>query len=152
AQRALRRASGRTTHEFVNRSGERQRALLDVLAQPVPRLEAVLARDHGLRIVQRETDPGELLERFAGERRQNPKTFERPGIVRAGGLQKRLGLLLELLEIRALGQGLRCHDNLHARACGSQSGSTDGWTCKRAERPVGSALRANLRAPGAPRS
>src|SRR5262245_25446859 len=81
--------------------------------------------------------------------RQYLKALKRRGLFGPRGMQQRFGLLSELFEIGTLRQRLRRHDDLHAVACGSQSGSTDGWTCSESTLTVGLALRANLQAPGA---
>ena len=68
SKRAARRAAGRATNELIDRRSERQRTLLHVLAQVVPRLEAVFARDHGLRVVQGEAHRAELGDGFPAQR------------------------------------------------------------------------------------
>src|SRR5262249_10805829 len=51
--------AGRRFEEAIERRAKFEAQLFDALAQRVPRVESVLARDHGLRIVQRERTPGE---------------------------------------------------------------------------------------------
>ena len=62
--RASRRAAGCASNELVHSCGEGERAFLYVLAQRIPRGKAVLARDHRLRIVQREIACGNGVERL----------------------------------------------------------------------------------------
>ena len=70
AARRGRRAAGRAADELVDRGVERQRARLDLFAQRVPRGESVLARDHRLRVVQREASARELGRRHLRKRGQ----------------------------------------------------------------------------------
>jgi hypothetical protein len=97
-------AAGRTSNEFVDGSGKRKRALFDVLAQRIPRFESVLACDHRLGIVQGETGGAQLGDGLASEGGEQTKALERAGIRVTCSVQQRFGLLLELFEIRPLGQ------------------------------------------------
>jgi hypothetical protein len=56
---AVFRVSRRTTHEFINSSGKRERPFSGFVAQIVPGFEAILARDHKLCVVQSDRVPGE---------------------------------------------------------------------------------------------
>ena len=117
------RAAGRAANEFVDRGVERQRARLDLLAQRIPRREAVLARDHGLRVVQRQRRPSGSPDaaRECRQRRERSSAARSRGL---RGAKQRLGLLLQLVEIRPVAVIVGASYDLHARACGSQSGST----------------------------
>jgi hypothetical protein len=59
-----------------------------MLAQRIPRLEAVLARYHRLSIVQGKARGAELGDRLASEGGQQTKAFERVGIRRTSGVQQ----------------------------------------------------------------
>src|SRR5262245_58999709 len=117
-------AACRTPDELIESNLERERSCLDFLAHRVPGREPVLTCDHRLRVVQRETVGGDLGDWFARERWQDREAAERRGILRFGRVQQRLCLLFQLFEIRTIGELARRHTNLHARARGSQTGST----------------------------
>ena len=57
-----------------------------------------------LRVVQRQIDRADLVERLARERRQNGESPERVRVARLRGVEQRLRLLLQLFEIRTGGQ------------------------------------------------
>jgi hypothetical protein len=75
-----------------------------VFAQRIPRVEAVLACDHRLSVMQGEIDGAELSSRLACEGGEPAKTFQSAGVCGTRGVQQRLRLLLELFEIRPLGE------------------------------------------------
>ena len=94
---------GRRLDEQVHGGAEFERELLDALAQRVPGVESMLARDDRLRVVERERPSRQIGVGRAGERREDAESCEGGGVVRAGGAQQIFRLPLELLEIRALG-------------------------------------------------
>ena len=100
---AVAAAAGRRFDELLHGGADRQRPLLDPLAQRVPRVEPVLARDNRLRVVQRQRRPREIGVRNPGEGGKNAKPREGGRVAVARGLQQILGLPLELLQIGALG-------------------------------------------------
>ena len=102
--RAAGRAAGRAADELVDRRVERQRARLDFFAQRVPGRESVLARDDRLRVVQRQILDVDLVEGLARERGQDGEARERLRLARLRRVEQRLGLLLQLFEIRTCGQ------------------------------------------------
>jgi hypothetical protein len=121
--RAAGRPSRRAANELLDGGLERERARLDLLAQRVPGVEPVLARDHRLRVVEREADLDQLVRRFVGEGGQPAEAIEGLLFLALRRTEQRLGLLLQLLETGTIGKRARHHD-LHAWACGSQTGST----------------------------
>ena len=100
---AIAPAVGRRLDELIHRGAELERQLFDALVQRLPGIEAVLARDHRLRVVERERPSREIGVGEVRERRQNPESLERCGVVRAGGAEQVFRLPFELLEVRALG-------------------------------------------------
>ena len=62
----------------------------------------MLARDHGLGVVQGETGGAELGDGLAGEGGEQAETFERARIGGARRVQQRLGEFLQLFEIGPL--------------------------------------------------
>jgi hypothetical protein len=58
-----RRAAGCATKELLHSSGKRQRTVLHVFAQFIPRFKTIFARDDGLGVVQRETPGAQLDDR-----------------------------------------------------------------------------------------
>ncbi len=97
-------AAARASNEFVDRGLKRQCSSVDFLAQGRPGWKPVIARDHGLRVVEREIEDGDLLDRFARKRGQGRKAPERVIVASVRGMEQGLGLLLQLFEIRAIGQ------------------------------------------------
>ncbi len=145
--RAAARAASRAADELVDRGFERERSRLDFLAQRVPRVKAVLARDGRLRVVQREIGGGDRLQRLACERRQRSRIDAVPP--GRAPLRHRAATSLASSVVRdSDGQGARGSAyNLHAQPCGSQTGGTAVSADGRAAMTVGLALRANPLAP-----
>src|SRR5207248_2054816 len=112
----------RCFEELVDRSVELERHLLDVLAQLVPRREAVLARDQRLRIVQ-----GGRLAR----------------------LEKLLRLTFELVEVGTGGELFGCHRASMLNAGGPQAGQHGDSRAVISISRVDSVLRADPHAPRA---
>ena len=79
-----------------------ERQFFHVRAQPVPRLEAVLARDHRLGVVESERTSSEFCLGVARKGRQDPEPRQGVAVPGARGVQKILGLVFQLIEIRAL--------------------------------------------------
>ena len=100
---AIGAAVGRRFDEPVRGGAEFERELLYALAKGVPRVEAVLARDDRLRVVEPERRAREIGVGMARERRQGAESRECVGVVGARGAQQIFRLPLELIEIRALG-------------------------------------------------
>lgn len=73
-----------------------------MLAQRIPRLEAVLACNHRLRVVQGKADGTELGAGLASEGGEKAKAFQSGRVCGTRGVQQRFGLFLELFEIRPL--------------------------------------------------
>jgi hypothetical protein len=101
--RTSRSAASRAANELVEGRSERERAFFHVLAQRIPGLEAMFARDHRLCVVQGETGVAKLHDGLTGKSGQQTKTFERACIAGARSVQQRLGKFPEMLEIRTLG-------------------------------------------------
>src|SRR5207248_2027603 len=119
---AIAAAVRRCFEELVDRSVELERHLLDVLAQLVPRREAVLARDQRLRIVQ-----GGRLAR----------------------LEKLLRLTFELVEVGTGGELFGCHRASMLNAGGPQAGQHGDSRAVISISRVDSVLRADPHAPRA---
>jgi hypothetical protein len=102
--RTSRGTAGCAANELVDRRLERQRARLDFFAQGVPRREPVFARDRRLRIVQRQIDRADLVERLSRERGQHGESLERFRIARFRRVEQRLRQLLQMFEIGTGGQ------------------------------------------------
>ena len=102
--RAAGRAAGRAAQELVDRCLERQRSCFDFLAQRRPGREPVLAGDHRLRVVERQIECADLFDRFARQRGQGGEAAERVRLAGLRRMEQGLGLLLQLLEIRAVRQ------------------------------------------------
>ncbi|HEU4892375.1 MAG TPA: hypothetical protein VFT47_12550 [Vicinamibacterales bacterium] len=73
-------------------------------AQRIPGRESVLARDRRLRIVQREIGGVDPVGRRAGKRGQHGESPQRLRIAGLRRIEERLGLLLQMFEIRTSGQ------------------------------------------------
>jgi hypothetical protein len=106
---AAARAAGCAADEFVDGCAERQGPGLDFFAQRRPRRESVLARDHGLRVVERQIDDGDLIDGFTRKRWQGGEATERVRVAGVRRMEQGLGLLLQLLEVWADGKLTRHH-------------------------------------------
>src|SRR5436190_15506195 len=91
--------------ELADGRVEIERQPLDALAQRVPGWKAVLARNDGLRVVQRESRAGEVVVARMLQRRQHAEAGQRGGISGARGAQQVFRLSLELIEVGRVGQG-----------------------------------------------
>jgi hypothetical protein len=69
----------------------------------------VLARDYGLRVVEREIRRGNFGDGLAGERRQSAEAAKRILVAGLRGVQQRLGLLLQLFEAGSVRKVARHH-------------------------------------------
>ena len=103
------------------------RLQFDVVLQLRPGIEAVFARHAGLRIVQAQLHRRDGRVIAVGRGGQGEaKAFERCGIAAAHAVEQGLGLLLQMVQVRTLGQSF--HDNLHAMdADGPQARLHKGW-------------------------
>src|SRR6185437_15152496 len=95
-------ASGCAAEKFFDRGGEGERLFLHMFAQLPPGLEAMLARDDRLSIVQGEICGDELGAGLPGKCGQNAKALESRTILSARGMKQGFGLFFELLEARTL--------------------------------------------------
>jgi hypothetical protein len=141
------RAARRAADELVERGVERQRARLHLFAQRRPRRKSVLASDHRLGIVQGETRCGTLVNGPAGVRRQSSKPLERGRVAILRGAKQRLGLLLQLFEIRAGWQLARRHTTSMLQPVVRKQAARRRTCRDRKRMTVGLALRANPPAP-----
>jgi hypothetical protein len=97
------RPAGCAADEFVDGCTERQRPGFDFFAQRRPRREPVLACDQGLRVVERQIDCADLIDGLARKRWQGGEAMERVAVAGLRRMEQGLGLLLQLLEVRANG-------------------------------------------------
>ena len=94
---------GRGFDERVRSGAEFEREFFHTFAKGVPRVEAVLACDDRLRIVERKRRAREISVGMARERRQDAEPRECVGVVGARGAQQIFRLPLQVVEIRAVG-------------------------------------------------
>ncbi len=140
-------AAGGAPDELVDGGVERERARVDLVAQRVPGRESVLACDHGLRVVQRERELAELGSTLSGEGGQHGEASQRRRILRRRGVQQRLGLLLQLFEIRTIGKCARRHTTSMLEPVVRKQAARRCMAVSRGDMTVGLALRANPQAP-----
>ena len=107
----------------------------------------MLARDRRLGIVQRQIERGDLVERLARQCWQDGESPEGVGVARLRRVEQRLGLLLQLVEIRTGRELAGRHKTSMLQPCGSQTGSTAVLCRWWSSVTVGLALRANPLAP-----
>ena len=81
---AIGAAVGRRLDEHLDRGAELERQLLDALAQPIPGVESVFARDDRLRVVERERPSRQVGVGGAGECRQDAEAREGGGVAARG--------------------------------------------------------------------
>src|SRR6185369_14349713 len=93
---ARRPAVRRRLDELARGGVEVERSLLDVLEQRVPGREAMLARDHRLRVVERERSSGEVVVARVLMRGKRAEARQRGGVSGARGAQQLFRLTSQL--------------------------------------------------------